>query len=41
MPELAEIHIDVALTNLSVAYINEDYVADRVFPVVPVEKRSD
>ncbi len=41
MPELSEIHIDVALTNLSVAYTNEDYVADKVFPVVPVEKRSD
>lgn len=41
MPQLANIHIDVALTNLSVAYVNEDYVADKVFPVVPVEKRSD
>ena len=41
MPELANIHIDVALTNLSIGYVNEDYVANRVFPVVPVEKRSD
>jgi hypothetical protein len=41
MPDLANIHIDVALTNLSVAYTNEDYVAPRVFPVVPVDKRSD
>ncbi len=41
MPDLANVHIDVALTNLSVAYTNEDYVAHRVFPVVPVEKRSD
>ncbi len=41
MPDLANVHVDVALTNLSVAYTNEDYVASRVFPVVPVEKRSD
>jgi hypothetical protein len=41
MPEMANIHIDVALTNLSVAYVNEDYVADDVFPIVPVQVRSD
>jgi hypothetical protein len=41
MPDMANIHVDVALTNLSVAYVNPDYIADKVFPVVPVEKRSD
>lgn len=41
MPQLSQIHIDRGLTNISVAYTNEDYVADRVFPTLPVEKRSD
>lgn len=41
MPDLANEHIDVALTNLSLAYTNEMYVADDVFPIVPVPKRSD
>jgi len=41
MPQLSSLHIDRGLTNLSVAYTNEDYVADRVFPGLPVDKRSN
>jgi hypothetical protein len=41
MPEFANIHKDVFLTSLSVAYTNEDYVAEMVFPIVPVDKRTD
>lgn len=41
MPALSSVHIDRALTNFSVAYINEGYVAEMVMPPLPVEKRSD
>jgi hypothetical protein len=41
MPSQGQIHIDQALTNISVMYRNETYVADQVFPVVPVSKRSN
>lgn len=34
-------HIDVALTNLSVAYTPSGFIADQVFPNVPVQKISD
>lgn len=41
MPQLSQLHIDVALTNLSIMYRNENYIGDMVLPVVPVAKRSD
>src|SRR6266568_4296128 len=41
MPQLGTIHIDTALTNVSVKYTNESYIAEVVFPAIPVEKRSD
>jgi hypothetical protein len=36
-------HIDRALTNMSVAYLQEAsaFIADKVFPVVPVKRQSD
>lgn len=40
MPSLAQVHIDVALTSFSLMYKNPSYVADMVFPIVPVNKRS-
>ena len=42
-PTRSMVHIDRALTNISVAYIQESeaFVADKVFPVVPVQKQSD
>jgi len=41
MPTLGQVHIDQALTNLSVMYRNAAYVADQVMPVVTVNKRSN
>jgi hypothetical protein len=41
MPEVSQVHIDVALTNVSVAYQNPDYIADLIAPPVPVRKQSD
>ena len=41
MPAVGQIHIDQALTNISVMYRNDSYVADQVFPIVPAAKRSD
>lgn len=41
MPNANEVHIDAALTNLSVGYRNPAFIADLVAPVVPVRKQSD
>lgn len=43
MPGRSQTHIDTALTNISVAYIQDakDFIADKVFPIVPVMKQSD
>ena len=41
MPQFNQVHIDQALTNISIAYVNDDYVAGRVLPQLPVEKQSD
>lgn len=42
-PTGSDLHIDTYLSNVGVAYMNEPgaYIADRVFPVVPVNKQSD
>lgn len=42
-PTANDVHVDAILTNISVAYIQEQaaYVASRIFPTVPVEKQSD
>lgn len=42
-PNRSQVHIDAALTNLSVAYMQsaDMFVADRVFPKVNVQKQSD
>ena len=43
MPDRAKTHIDRALTNVSVAYIQEEnaFIADKVFPIIPVTRQSD
>lgn len=43
MPTKAQAHIDKALTNMSVAYMQDEsnYVSDKVFPKIPVRKQSD
>lgn len=40
-PTPSDVHIDAALSNISIAYKNEGYVADQLFPIVPVDKQSD
>lgn len=42
-PTLQSVHVDRPLSNISVAYLQEDndYIADKVFPIVPVQKQSD
>lgn len=43
MPTKSQAHIDKALTNISVAYMQEEssFIADKVFPIIPVKKQSD
>ena len=43
MPKMQDAHIDRAMTNISVAYLQEasNFVADKVFPIVPVKRQSD
>ena len=43
MPTKSSTHIDRALTNMSVAYLQDEsaFIADRAFPKVPVKKQSD
>ncbi len=40
MPETAQVHIDVALTNVSVGYANAAFIAEQIAPPVPVRKQS-
>lgn len=42
-PDRADLHVDALLTNLSIAYMNDpsNYIADKLFPIVPVRKQSD
>lgn len=40
-PTTNDVHINRPLSNISVAYKNSEYIADQVFPVVPVESKSD
>lgn len=41
-PTQSQVHIDRALTNMSVAYIQSEaaFIASRVFPILPVDKKS-
>lgn len=42
-PHVNNVHVDAILTNISVAYMQnaDNYIADKVFPVVAVDKKSD
>jgi hypothetical protein len=42
-PGVSDVHIDRALTTVSVAYFQDssDFIADEIFPGIPVDKRSD
>lgn len=39
--DVGAMHIPQALTNMSVGYTNEDFIAELIAPVVPVEKLTD
>jgi hypothetical protein len=41
MPTPSQVHIETALTNVSVAYENPAYVAEALAPPVPVRRQSD
>lgn len=44
IPSISDVHIDRALTNISIAYIQnteKNFVANKVFPIVPVLYKSD
>jgi hypothetical protein len=42
-PHINSVHVDAILTNISIGYLqNQDnFIADKVFPVIPVDKKSD
>ena len=42
-PTLSDVHVSAPLTNLTIAYSNEDSqsVHDKVFPIIPVTKQAD
>lgn len=40
-PGSGEVHVDALLTNISIGYMNPLYIAERIFPMVLVNKRSD
>lgn len=42
-PSINSVHIDAILTNISVAYMQkqDNFIADKVFPIIPVDKKSN
>ncbi|MEE9158101.1 MAG: major capsid protein [Gammaproteobacteria bacterium] len=40
-PTPTDVHIDAPLSNISIAYRNDTYVGDKIFPIVPVDKQTD
>lgn len=42
-PTVTQVHVQAALTQIAVAYLQEEdaYVADKIFPVVPVQHQAD
>ena len=42
-PTASDVHVSVPLTNISIAYVQgaDAFVADKVFPNIPVEKQAD
>lgn len=43
MPQVTpgDVHVDQWLTNISVAFVDNQYIADEIFPIVPVNNQSD
>ena len=40
-PTEKDVHVDAVLSGISIRYINDELIADRVLPVVPVKMESD
>lgn len=42
-PTVSDVHVSAALTQISVAYFQDEsaYIADKVFPMVPVQHKTD
>lgn len=42
-PSFQEVHVNAPLSNISIAFLQDsgDYIADKVFPVIPVPKASN
>lgn len=40
-PTGRDLHVDALLTNISIGYRNPDYIADQIFPIVPINKQSN
>ena len=42
-PNSSNVHVDAVLTNISIAYMQDqsNFIASQVFPEVPVDKQSD
>lgn len=42
-PDVSDVHVSSALTSISVAYIQDEanFIADKVFPIVPVNHQTD
>jgi len=40
-PTARDVHVNQPLTRISIAYRNADYIADQIFPIVPVDKQTD
>lgn len=41
MPTAQRVHVDKMLSNISIGYSNEEYIADKIFKEVIVDKQSD
>jgi hypothetical protein len=41
LPTSRDVHVDQMLTNVSIAYTNQAYIADEMFPLLPVQKQSN
>lgn len=40
-PSIQQVHLDQALSNISIGYRNDDYIAKEIFPQIDVQHQSD
>lgn len=40
-PTSGDVHVNKMLTNVLIGYTNEQYIADEIFPLCPVDKQTD